>query len=41
MRGLPENVPWKRFWIPRETAPVLDGDGYLVDPDSGYGKVAN
>jgi hypothetical protein len=39
--GLPEDVPWKRFWIPRETAPALDEHGYPVDPDSDYGKVAN
>jgi hypothetical protein len=41
VRGLAENVPWKRFWIPRETAPALGSDGYLVDPEEGYGKVAN
>ncbi|MEO5731526.1 MAG: hypothetical protein ABI134_07320 [Byssovorax sp.] len=41
MRGLAENVPWKRFWIPRATAPALGWDGYLVDPESDYGKVAN
>ena len=41
MAGLHGNVPWKRFWIPRETAPALGWDGYLVDPEDGYGKVAN
>ena len=41
MAGLLGNVPWKRFWIPRETGPALGLDGYLVDPEDGYGKVAN
>ena len=41
MQGLADNVPWKRFWIPRETAPALGWDGYLVDPEDGYGKVVN
>ncbi len=38
MRGLAETVPWKRFWIPREKAPALGSDGYLVDPEEGYGN---
>jgi hypothetical protein len=34
-------VAWTRFWVPRETPPVIDGDGYLVDPLGKYGKQLN
>ncbi len=32
---------WKRFWCPRDTQIDLSDQGYLVDPDSEYGKHAN
>ncbi len=41
MRGSLGNVPWTRFWIPRDTAPALGDGGYLVDPESDHGKAAN
>ncbi|WP_437325784.1 SIR2 family protein [Sorangium sp. So ce381] len=34
-------LPWTRFWIPRHTAPVLDGRGYLADPEGLYGGDIN
>ena len=30
--------PWKRFWYPRESTISLVDDGFLVDPESEYGK---
>lgn len=41
MGGLRDNVPWTRFWLPRDVAPLRDGRGYLADPEGPYGKVAN
>ncbi|WP_437651057.1 NACHT domain-containing protein [Sorangium sp. So ce362] len=35
------DIPWRRFWIPRDTAPVLDGRGYLADPEGMYGRHMN
>ncbi|WP_437942694.1 SIR2 family protein [Sorangium sp. So ce341] len=35
------DVPWTRFWIPRDTAPMLDGRGYLADPEGMYGRHMN
>jgi hypothetical protein len=40
MTELGLNIPWKRFWIPRDTPPSI-GSGYLEDPDGPYGKFAN
>ena len=40
MSELLGNIPWKRFWIPRDTAPVLDR-GYLADPEEQYGRIVN
>ncbi|WP_438003441.1 SIR2 family protein [Sorangium sp. So ce321] len=34
------DVPWTRFWIPRETAPAFDGRGYLADPEL-FGRDSN
>lgn len=33
--------PWKRFWCPRDGAFSLADDGFLYDPDSEYGELAN
>jgi predicted phosphodiesterase len=41
MGDLLGNIPWKRFWIPRETVPPLDWQGYLANPDGDYGRIAN
>ncbi len=41
MANLLDNVRWKRFWIPRETQPQLDGRGYFADPEAEYGKLHN
>ncbi|WP_437923409.1 SIR2 family protein [Sorangium sp. So ce291] len=35
------DVPWTRFWIPRETAPAFDGLGYLADPEGLFGRDSN
>jgi hypothetical protein len=32
---------WKRFWCPRTGTFNLSDDGYLLDPDSEFGKLAN
>ncbi|WP_272421490.1 SIR2 family NAD-dependent protein deacylase [Polyangium jinanense] len=34
------NIPWKRFWVPRETSPSLWSD-YFADPEGEYGKHIN
>src|SRR6266508_1996039 len=32
---------WKRFWCPRGEAIVLTGNGFLLDPESEYGRHYN
>lgn len=26
------HIPWTRYWVPAHTPPVLDADGYLLEP---------
>ncbi|WP_437581650.1 SIR2 family protein [Sorangium sp. So ce887] len=35
------DVSWTRFWIPRDTAPVLDRRGYLTDPERQDARATN
>ena len=41
MIGLGDNLPWTRFWLPRNEAPPRDPRGYLVDPEGPYGDRLN
>jgi hypothetical protein len=33
---LSESLPWKRYWYRRGTEPLLDGDGFLADPEEKW-----
>ena len=37
----PPTYNWKRFWCPRAGTFLLDAEGYLFDPDSGWGRAYN
>lgn len=36
-----DNVPWTRFWVPRDKALLLDSRSYLADPEGEYGAFPN
>jgi hypothetical protein len=31
-----DDLDWKRFWSPRDATPLLEDEGYLVDPESAW-----
>lgn len=31
-------IPWRRYWVPRDGRVLLGADGFLVDPDTDWGR---
>lgn len=34
-------APWRRFWVPPDRNVRLDSDGFLIDPETSWGRDLN